>query len=79
MAWDWDPTTRVFSKRGGIKVIGNFDYQNQKIDVPPGAVFVEGAVFCPDRDCGCELATRAKDGLKYCPDCDWGWQEEELS
>jgi hypothetical protein len=77
--WSWNQNSRVFSRRPKIGVLGVFDYQKKSVDVPPGAIFVEGSVFCPERFCGRELATRKKDGLRWCPDCRWGWQDELLN
>jgi ribosomal protein L37AE/L43A len=77
--WHWNSNSRVFSRRPKIGVIGTFDYQKETLEVPNGAIFVEGRVFCPERHCGRELVTRKADGLRFCPDCRWGWQDTLMS
>jgi hypothetical protein len=61
-----------------IPIVG--DFAEEKINAPPRAIIIRGeGVFCPERDCGRELHTRKADGLMFCVDCGWNFQEKLLS
>jgi hypothetical protein len=51
----------------------------ETIEVPRGAIFVQGSVFCPERFCGAQLILRKQDGLRYCGYCMWNYQESLLT